>query len=428
MRRTVENIVMSQQLLVKAVIMVIFLVIMSANVFGQMSLEGYLETAARQNPTIKAKFNLYLAALEQVDQEGALPDPTVSFGYFISPVETRVGSQRFRLSLSQMFPWKGTLKVKEQVAASRAKALFYEFEEARNQLFLKIRHKWLDLYELKQEIAIMQANLELLRSYEPVTKTKYEANLVSLADLIRVQISIDNAVAQLELLQMKHTPLVGDFNLLLNRDLSRDVYIADTLGTVTEAMYHIDSVKARHPIMERLRTGLETLGYSEALAALKRKPNIGFGLDYGFIGRRPGVTVSDNGKDILMPQVSLSLPVFGKKNKAFQREVALKKESYQAQLSAEENELSNDWVQAEYQMESAQKELELFQEEIDKMNVLLRVLTSEYSNNNRDFEELLKTQQQLLQLRLARVRAIVKYHHGMHQKDYLTGYTLNRIK
>jgi outer membrane protein TolC len=419
---------MSQKVLVSAVTIVTCLLIVSTSAFGQMQLEGYLEMAAEQNPTLKSRFNLYLAALEQVDQEGALPDPTVSFGYFISPVETRVGPQRFRLSLSQMFPWKGTLKVKGQAAASRAKTLFYEFEEARNQLFLKVRHKWLELYELKQEIEIMQANLELLRSYEPVTKTKYEANLVSLADLIRVQISIDNAVAQLELLQMKHKPLVSDFNLLLNRDPSRDVYIADTLGTATEAMYHVDSVKAGHPIMERLRTGLETLEYSEALAALKRKPNIGFGLDYGFIGRRSDATVSDNGKDILMPQVSVSLPVFGKKNKAFQREIALKKESYEAQLTATGNELSNDWVQAEYQMESARRELELYQEEIDKMNVLLRVLTSEYSNNNRDFEELLKTQQQLLQLRLAQVRAIVKYHHGMHQKDYLTGYTLNRIK
>lgn len=408
--------------------LMIVLALLSTGLSAQIQLEGYLKTAAEQNPGLKAKFNFYLAALEQVDQQGALPDPTVSFGYFISPVETRVGPQRFRLSVAQMFPWMGTLKVREQAATSRARIKFYEFEEAKNALFLKVRHKWLELYELQQEIEIMESNLEILRSYEPITKTKYEANLVSLADLIRVQISIDNAEVQLVLLELKRKPIVSDFNLLLNRDLNRDVFLVDSLATHHGGMYLLDSVQTNQPLIKSLRAGLETLDHEAALAALKRKPNIGFGLEYAMVGRRSDALVPDNGKDILMPTVSLSLPVFGRKNRAFQKEAEFKKDGYESQLIAVENELNNDWVQAEYQMESAAKELSLYASEIDKTKVLLRVLTSEYSNNHRSFEELLSTQQQLLQLKLAQVRSTVKYHHGLHQKDYLTGYTLNRIK
>merc|ERR1711974_383443 len=48
--------------------------------------------------------------MQKVAQVNNLPDPTFSFGYFISPVETRVGPQRAKVGLTQMFPWFGTLK------------------------------------------------------------------------------------------------------------------------------------------------------------------------------------------------------------------------------------------------------------------------------------------------------------------------------
>lgn len=406
----------------------LLLISLSESVRGQMHLEAYLQAAAEQNPGLKAKFSLYLAALEKVSQEGGLPDPTVSFGYFISPIETRVGPQRFRLSLSQMFPWMGTLKVREQAATSMARIRFYEFEEARNQLFLQIRHKWLELYEIRKELDIMQANLGLLRSYEPITKTKYEANLVSLADLIRVQISVDNAESQLKVLRLKWEPALSNFNTLLNRDPKLDVVLPDSIMLEEVNDYSQDSIRIHHPLINNVNASLDALEHESALAALKRKPNIGFGLEYAMIGKRSDAIVSDNGKDVLMPMVSLSLPVFKKKNRAYEREVALRKESYESQRDQVKNELNNDWVQAENQIKSALEELRLYEGEIEKTHVLLRILTSEYTNNHRDFEDLLSAQQRLLQLQLALVKARVKYHHGLHQKDYLTGYTLNRIK
>ena len=42
---------------------------------------------------------------------------------------------------------------------------------------------------------------------------------------------------------------------------------------------------------------------------------IGFGLDYIPVEKRPNMDFADNGKDIFMPMVSLSLPIFNKKYK-----------------------------------------------------------------------------------------------------------------
>ena len=91
-----------------------FFLLFSAILSAQQELESYLLVAAAHNPGLKAKFNDYMASLELAPQVKALPDPTVSFGYFISPVETRVGPQQFKISASQMFPWFGSRRAKER--------------------------------------------------------------------------------------------------------------------------------------------------------------------------------------------------------------------------------------------------------------------------------------------------------------------------
>ncbi|RLD38500.1 MAG: TolC family protein, partial [Bacteroidetes bacterium] len=99
---------------------IVFLI--SGVLSAQEELTPYLETAANNNPGLKARFSEYMDSLELVPQVGSLPDPQLAFGYFIQPIETRNGPQRFRISLTQMFPWFGTLNAREDVAVSKAKA------------------------------------------------------------------------------------------------------------------------------------------------------------------------------------------------------------------------------------------------------------------------------------------------------------------
>ena len=95
-----------------SIILILGIFLGGQSVHAQEILEEYLTMAAENSPMLKAKFNDYLAALETVPQVGALPDPQLAFGYFIQPVQTRVGPQEFRISATQMFPWFGTLNAR----------------------------------------------------------------------------------------------------------------------------------------------------------------------------------------------------------------------------------------------------------------------------------------------------------------------------
>ena len=76
------------------------------------SLEDLLEIARENNLELKGLENEYLAALERAPQVSELPDPEAGIGAFPFPVETRLGPQIARLSVTQMFPWFGTLDSK----------------------------------------------------------------------------------------------------------------------------------------------------------------------------------------------------------------------------------------------------------------------------------------------------------------------------
>ena len=50
-------------------------------------------------------------------------------------------------------------------------------------------------------------------------------------------------------------------------------------------------------------------------------PQFGFGLDYAIIQDR-NVTATDAGQDAFIPNISISLPIFGKKNKSRKKQAS----------------------------------------------------------------------------------------------------------
>src|SRR5680860_518238 len=90
-------------------IIVLLLLITGLGLHAQ-TLDEYFKIAADNNPGLLSQRREFEAALQKVPQANSLPDPSFSVSAFGQMVETRVGPQQARFSLSQMFPWFGTLK------------------------------------------------------------------------------------------------------------------------------------------------------------------------------------------------------------------------------------------------------------------------------------------------------------------------------
>ena len=275
------------------------------------TLEDYFKIASDNNPDLLSQYKEFEAALEKVPQVSTLPDPSISFGYFISPVETRVGPQNARFSLTQMFPWFGTLKAQGNVATLMAEAKYQSFLDAKNKLYFEISTAYFPLYELREWMKIEEGNIAILESYKAISNSKFKNGNGALVDVLRVDIMLKEAVTNLGILNKKEMPLLASFNKLLNRNEIEPVIIADTIEIDPLSLDNAkDSLVVDHPLLNSLELKIKASEASEYAAIKQGLPRFGLGLDYVMVGERTDMALPDNGKDALMPMVTVSLPIF----------------------------------------------------------------------------------------------------------------------
>ena len=140
------------------------------------SLSYYLETAARNNPSVNSSFALYKASLEKIPQAGAFSDPELEIGFFFKPMEQLSGKQVADFTLMQMFPWFGTRKAARSEATEMACMAYEQFRESRNNLFYEVKSQWYQLNNLNEQYKNTAANLALLKQLEQLALNRYTAS------------------------------------------------------------------------------------------------------------------------------------------------------------------------------------------------------------------------------------------------------------
>lgn len=388
------------------------------------SLDEYFKIAAENNPGLQAKYKSFEAAMERVAQVSSLPDPNLSFGYFISPVETRVGPQRARFSLTQMFPWFGTLKAQEDVATLMAEAKYQEFLDARNKLLYQVAAAYYPLYELKRLVEIENENISILSSYKDISSVKFQNGKGAMVDVLRLDIMLKDAATNLSILEQKKKPLETRFNKLLNRQEDETIIVQDSLYVENlPVTYRRDSLLTSNPLLDELDLKIKASEAQELAATKQGMPKIGVGLDYVIVGQRTDMSVPDNGQDVLMPMVTMSLPIFRGKYKAAQKEAQLMQESYALQKEDAVNRLTSTYEMIWFEIQKQLDQIILYEEQIMTSQQSLNLLFTAYGNSGKDFEEVLRMQQQILKYQKMKATALSDYNIAIAELDYITAKT-----
>ena len=399
-------------------ILIISILFMAYNVVGQ-SINDYYTIAAENNPELKAKYKEFEAAMQKIPQVSSLPDPNLSMGYFISPVETRLGPQNMRFSLTQMFPWFGTLKAQKNAATLMAESKYQAFLNAKNQLYSQVATAYYPLYELLKLKDIEQENIKILESYKNIANAKFENGKGSLVDVLRVDIMIKDALTNLDILTKKEPALTSWLNSILNRKYNEKIVISKDLQIMELPMeYRKDSITT-NPILQELELKKQASEVAIEVARKQGLPKLGLGLDYVLVGKGMN-NFPDSGKDIIMPMVSVSLPIFRKKYNAATKEAKLMQESFSFQKEAYENKLNGTYYKLVFELEKERDLLKLYEGQVITLSKSLNLLFAYYSNANKDFEEVLRMQQELLKYQKLQLSSISTFHVKLAELDYLT--------
>jgi len=436
------------------------------------SLLFYLELAAKNNPTVLQRFSEYRAALQKVLQVGSLPDPELNAGVFLSPMELVEGRQIADIRLMQMFPWFKTLSAAKDEMSLMAKAKYELLRDAKLQVFYDVQRTWYELYKNNKDIDISNKNIEILRTLERLALVKFKAaatgssttpsgvnsvkgSLVQsassvssgmqsmsgnagnnagasinslafsmqnsamgsqpggsgLADLYRVQIEIGDLENNIALLQNQRNIIVALFNSYLNRPVQSPVAINILRPDTLEVSLPIvsDSMLIRNPMLVMLQYEQQSLEARHRMVTRMGYPMVGIGVNYSLINKSKMSESPMNGKDMIMPMVAVTLPIYRKKYKAMQSEAGLLKTATEQNYTATSNALRTEYYQAVLLYQDAQRRMNLYSNQYLLADKTLDIMLKSFSTAGGSLTDILRIRQQTLDYELKQVDAMVDF-------------------
>ena len=405
------------------IFIIIFFVLITNTALAQQDyLNDYLRVASENNPELKAKFNDYMAALEIAPQVKALPDPQITFAYFISPVETRMGPQQFKVAVSQLFPWFGTLAAKENSAIRAAKAKYELFEETKANLFHEVRSAYCNLYFNKRAIAVTLENIEILESFQRLANIKVETGMVSVVDEYRIEMEMNDLENQLALLKDKENALEVMFKNLLNKDNMEDISIPDDLWQndfPLPKQAALDSVFSFNHQLLSIDFQQASLEFKRDVAKRSGNPNIKVGADYTFIGKGANNLA---GKDaFIFPSVGLTIPLYRNKYKAKVQEVLYLEAAKNFEKNTKKNMLASLFENGWKDYSDANRRIGLNEKQLDLALKSIKILETDYATGNKNFEEILRMERNVLKYHLEKEKAISDKQAAISFLNYLMG-------
>ena len=108
--------------------------------------------------------------------------------------------------------------------------------------------------------------------------------------------------------------------------------------------------------------------------------------------------------------VSVSLPIFGSKYTAVQKEDLT-------------NRLTSSYNMIWFEIEKQRELVELYNQQILESEHSLNLLFTAYGNSGKDFEEVLRMQQQLLKYQKMKASAVVEFQIALAELDYINAKT-----
>jgi outer membrane protein TolC len=380
-------------------------------------LDNYILAALTESAELKSAFADYQAALQRNPQVSALPDPMLSYGYFIKEVQTRVGPQQQRVGLSQPIPWFGKLSLKGEIADLEAQAMYYRFLSIKNRLVHSVVSSYLELAYLKRATQITDANLELLKRWEQVAAQRYRSQTGTQADLIKVQVELGKLEDKLRGLNDLRLPLLAKFNGILNRTTSEEVVLPSDLlsqlASITTSSLDLDNqnelenfIKRANPELLAIQSFIKAKEQGIKLANKSFYPDFSLGADYIAVGSREQAS-SESGDDALVAMLSVTLPLNRDKYRAEVSEAESKKLATKQMLRSKEFALRSELAQTIFNIKDSERRVKLYRDTlVPKADQSLESSYTAFEAGKSSFLDLLDAERVSLDFQLSLARAL----------------------
>src|SRR5699024_6131223 len=188
------------------------------------------------------------------------------------------------------------------------------------------------------------------------------------------------------------------FNALLNREANEEAMLGKEINKLA-FLYNEEEALA---IIEKNNHMLEMISEEgltfNAKAEMDKKmsyPMIGIGAQYMLVGKTNNTMLAMegmNGKDMIMPMVSVSLPLFRKKYNAQQKESELWRRSSEENFKNTFNTLKSEYYGFKSQLDDAERVGKLYEKQTTLAQTTYNLIVKEFITGKSDLTNVIQVQ------------------------------------
>jgi len=233
-----------------------------------------------------------------------------------------------------------------------------------------------------------------------------------LADLYRIQMEAGELENSIALLKNQEQSVAALFNGYLNRRPDSPVFTdeilsADSLGLSLIAVS--DSMLIKNPMLSMIEFEKQSIDARKKMVTAMGYPMVGLGLNYSVINKNSMSESAMNGTDMIMPMVSVTLPIYRKKYNAMKNEAELLKTANSQNYEASVNALQTEYYNAVQLFRDAGRRMELYKNQFNLASQSFDLILKSFSASSSGLTDVLRVRQQMLDYELRQVEAVADY-------------------
>jgi outer membrane protein, heavy metal efflux system len=387
-----------------------------------VSLKDLLREAEQNSPEIAVAEQGYAAATDVVRQASALPDTQATLQ------QLSVGSPRpfsgytnsdfayVGLGVSQEIPYPGKRSLRGQVASREADVRHVQIESVRRAITDKLKAAYFRLAYLQQTLSVLEGNDQLLKDIEQIVESRYRVGQGNQQEVLKAQLQTTKVLQEITMHHREVGQLEAQLKQLLNRpqespDIQTEPLAARTLTYSASDLLSL--TKQQNPDVKAQEAMLAKSDSQVELAKKEFRPDFAVQYMYQNTDRKF--------RDYYMAGFSITLPNRGRR-KAELAEAEANREQANKQLEAEVQQRLAE-VQDQYVVaQTSAEQLKIYKDGlIPQSNATFQSALAAYQANRQDFETLLSSFRDVLNLEIEYQRELAEHEVALARLEMLTG-------
>mgnify|MGYP001046504965 CR=1 FL=1 len=364
-----------------------------------LSLNELLKVAEANSAELRSVYASWQAAKNKVPQASSLPDPRLTYGYFVEEVQTKTGPQEQKIGVSQTFPWFGKLSLKEQIAVQSAKAEFQEYQSERLILGKEIKSAFHEYAYLREAVELNRQHLELLKGIEGVASIRFKLGKLPQNVLIQVQVEQGKLEDRIKELENLRKPFSSKIYALLSISSDKLLPWPDKPAGTPDEIDIKDiarRLKLNNPNLNRLDLLIAKEDYNVKLAKKDYYPDLTVGVEH---------TDIDGGENPTALMFSINIPIWRDRINASVQEASNRRLSVEEKKRDMEHKLQAQFDLLAYYYSDARRKFSLYANSlIPKARQAIDVAVKGFETGQVGYSDLLDAERTLLEFQLTSAR------------------------